>query len=580
MSNKVGLEVVEGVARGFTSFTEPSKRNIALLMARERGVANKLIPIDSLDKDREIFGDYLEGAYGSVVTRNFFRNVGGFLPVLYGVRIVGSGSAVANGVLNGDGYALDIKAGYEGQEDLGSWGNDLNVVLYNKGFQEEDKWVLEVSLSGTLVEAYSEENLSDILEAVKSSKFVVITTGSNIEESGLTVSEDLGLTVTSPSNDTDITFSGALTGLSSDAEAEGMVLYTSTGIKIGTIASYDSSDNTATLVTNTLVDISGPTTFTLQRNPLFSVNLTGGVYNAPLESDFYGRNDVEGNSLGLSLLEGEDVQIFSNTEFHTKTMAIQGNSFGASNDMLHVCVLPRTGGIAVAKDYASVLRTGSISYTAAYYGWAQTLLEGSNFGYVPSLGFILAAGFVKSTGILGDFIHIPPAGTNSNFVDLVSMDPSSLSQQNIDRYVQDYGINVIRYQRDLGYFILSSRTMSSNALYHSIHVRLQTSFYKRALLENMGFVLQRPNTVSLRRDAYAAVYSYFKKEYTNGALETSVSFEEACEIVIDQSNNPVGQDRKLLNMDINWIPTEATESFKISLNRNDGALLVTELNIN
>ena len=217
---------------------------------------------------------------------------------------------------------------------------------------------------------------------------------------------------------------------------------------------------------------------------------------------------------------------------------------------------------------------------AGYHGWVKTIVDDVNYGFVPMIGCVIGAGFIRATAMQGDFIHIPPGGIDSAFTDIVEVKNGKLTQQEIDLWVQTYTINVVKYQKGLGYFLISSRTMSSNALYHSIHIRLQTSFYKRVLRENFNWVLQKPNTPELKRSIKGACYSYFKTEYNNGALENSVDFETACNIIIDVRNNPASQDRKLLNLDIDWIPTEATEAFRISLNRNDGQLLLNEGTLN
>lgn len=572
MSNNVGLHVNEGIAAGFTSFEEPSKRNIALLMSRERGLPNKLLSIGSLDVDRVALGGESSGKNGAVVVRNFFRNIGGFTPTLYGVRVIGEASLPSTASINSTSTSLDItfKSSFEGELDPGTWGNDIIVTLHNKNSMVRGKWVLEVYYKGERVESYTESRLLDILNSLESSKYVVSqVTGSHTEED-LTPIEDLGVTIVK-NDDADgkgFTLSGESTILAS--YGAGSYLYKEDGTKIGVVASYDPITFKGSLDTRPLTNIDEAVGSYVQESFAFTAALSGGTYVEPTESDF---------TDALIVLEGEDVQIFSVTEHITRTMAIECHSFAEANDMLHVCVLPKEDRLGNAESYAEILQTGSRSFSAVYSGWAKTLVAGS-YEYVPCIGHVLGAGYIKATGLLGDYIHIPPAGQNANFVDLVDMYDSKISQQDINLMVQDYTVNVVKFQRGLGFYILSSRTTSTNPLYHSIHNRLQASFYVRSFRENMNFVTQRPATPTLRRDAYSAAYAFMKKEYENGALENSISFAKSCVIVVDASNNPIGQSRKLVNMDINYIPTEATESFKIGLNRNDGSLIVQEINTN
>lgn len=581
MAYKVGLSVEEATAKGFTSFVEPSKRNAGVLMARTRGVANKPFLLTSLEEDRVIFGGYLAGAYGYAVMKNLFRNSRGYSPTIYGCRIVGDGCAVASGVISLNNVDLNCVASYEGEEDTGSWGNDLTVILYPKGIKISGKWYLEIIYKGNLVENYSSVNLKEIVDATATSKYVLITADADIsseEDNGVSSSlgQDLNVGISGGLPD-NVSFSFLTDAFDGDNPV-GYVLIDAFGNKIGTIATYDNASAQGTLEDVALINGTLENARVLTEEA-FVADLTGGVYEPPVESDFYGRSTDQGD-FGLNIFKKEDVQIVMNTEFHTKTMAVEGGAFGSDADMLYVFNLPENATRAVGQDFANTLQVGSVSHLAGYHGWVKTVVDDVNYGYVPMLGCVIGAGYIRATAMQGDFIHIPPGGTDSAFTDIVEVKNGKLTQQEIDLFVQTFTINVVKYQKGLGYFLISSRTMSGNALYHSIHIRLQTSFYKRVLRENFNWVLQKPNTPELKSSIKGACYSFFKTEYANGALENSVDFATACNIIVDSRNNPASQDRKLLNLDIDWIPTEATEAFRISLNRNDGQLLLNEGNLN
>jgi hypothetical protein len=581
MSNKIGLQVEEGVTKGFSSLVEPSKRNIGVLMARLRGVANLPVLLSSLEEDRSVFGGFLAGAYGYAVIKNMFRNSRGYTPSIYGLRVVGAGSSVAQTTLDVSGlFSLEGTASYMGSEDVGSWGNDLAVILYPKGIKSAGKWYFEVLYKGRVVESYSSALISEIIAQTQESKFAVFTSATDFtvaENSELAKSFDGLISVGLSGLQTANGF--LLTTIPVDfVNPVGFVLLDSKGSKIGTVATFNVGTKVGTLVDVALVsgNLNGATFLT---DEAYTANFTGGVYVAPVESDFYGRT-TETEKMGLDLFKTEDVQIVMNTEFHTNSMAIEGKAFAEDSDVLYVANLPENANLGVAQDFANSLQTGTVSHIAVYHGWAKTIVDDVNSGYVPVIGCVIGAGYVRATGMQGDFIHIPPAGVDSAFSDISEVKGGKLSQVEIDRYVQDFTVNVVKYQIGLGYFLISSRTMSTNALYHSIHIRLQTSFYKRVISENFNWVLQKPNTPELKRSIYSSLFTYFRNEYNNGALENSVPFTTACVIIVDKRNNPVGQDRKLLNTDIDWIPTEATESVRISMNRNDGQLLLNEVTTN
>lgn len=579
MAYKVGLSVEEATAQGLTAFVEPSKRNIGLAMARTRGVANKPMLLPSLEQDRVIFGGYLVGAYGYAVVKNLFRNSRGYNPTIYGCRIVGQGSTVATSTIETGTFNLDFFAAYEGSEDVGSWGNELLVILYPKGSRIAGKWFLEVFYKGNSVESYNSTKLQDILDALNGSKYVGVRPVTLAPEEDLNLNSFfngaiyVGVAGENPDN---FTFTVAdASGLTS--QSVGMILLDTFGNKIGTIASFNGNTKVGTLEDVALVNgtIQGASYLS---EVAYVGGFINGTYVAPTESDFYARATDEGN-FGLALLKPDDVQIISNTEFHTKSMAIEGAAYAGSIDVLYVANLPENANITTVQDFSASLQSGSVSHLAMYHGWVKTIVDDVNSGFVPMLGCVLGAGYITATALQGDFIHIPPAGVDATFTDISEVKNGKLSQQEIDLYVQTYTVNVVKYQVGLGYFLISSRTASSNSLYHSIHIRLQTAFYKRTLRQNFNWVLQKPNTPELKRSIFSACYSYFKTEYANGALENSVDFTTACNIIIDGRNNPTSQDRKLLNLDIDWIPTEATEAFRISLNRNDGQLLLNESNL-
>ena len=228
--------------------------------------------------------------------------------------------------------------------------------------------------------------------------------------------------------------------------------------------------------------------------------------------------------------------------------------------------------------YALELQTAQTSFLAgAYMGWAKVPDEEGNEQLLPIIGPVLGAAYLRTPHVQGDFIHIPPGGIDSLFTNVTEVIPARLSQGTINKCVQQFSCNIIQYVENEGYYVGSSRTYSTNDLYCSIHVRLQTSYYVRALYVLMRFMEQKGNTPELKNQALKELNRYFRNEYSNGALERSVPFDTAYQGICDQSNNPIGQDRKLINIDVLWIPTECVESIRLSLQRNDGVLNVTEV---
>lgn len=308
-----------------------------------------------------------------------------------------------------------------------------------------------------------------------------------------------------------------------------------------------------------------------------TVTLTGGVEGVVTENDFY--PSTTNTPRGLDCFEGADVQIVAVTEYHCLTMATQFNNWlNKMASPVGIINLPLAADENTAELYADALQTSGKSFLAgAYMGWAKVPDDNGNAQLLPVIAPVLGAAYLRTPYIQGDYIHIPPGGEDSLFNFVTEVIGSHLSQSVINRLVQQLSCNPIFYEDNFGYYVGSSRTYSTNALYCSVHIRQQTSYYVRALQGRMRFTVQKPNTPELKNSALKELYLFFKNEYDNGALERSVDFDEAYIGICDSTNNPAGQDRKLMNIDVQWIPTECTESVRISLQRNDGSLTATEV---
>ena len=132
----------------------------------------------------------------------------------------------------------------------------------------------------------------------------------------------------------------------------------------------------------------------------------------------------------------------------------------------------------------------------------------------------------------------------------------------------------MKFVKNTGYITWSSRTYSTNTLFESIHVRIETNWIIDNLLNRNVKVLQNIISPSSMKTARIDNLVWFKNLYDTGGIEQSVKFEEAIIISIEQQK----ENRKELEMDISWIPPECTEHIHIRLNRNDGIILLNFIN--
>ncbi len=565
----VGLTISEGIANGQTAYKEPSKRNIGLLGQFVRGASFSPQRITSMEDFNVIFGGQSASFFGPGIVKSIFDEAGEAPVTMYVARVTGAGDVVANGAANlTDSATMNVNAGYKGVDDPGTWANGIQVSLYSYSSRVKDMFTLLVNYKDKQ-EQYNYGTLSEIQVAVnKVSKYITIEFSKEIEKL-VFVSITGTLTATTSSN----SIKGVGTKFTTNLSV-GSVIYDSNGKMIGTVAAI-TSDTQLTLTSRAMTAVTAGAV-KKRDDKVYTATLAGGVDGEVTESDFY---PVESTTdpKGLACLDGYDVQIIACTEFHSLSMAKVLNEYlKDKSNPIGIVNLPLNADEGTAELYAMDLQTNNTSFLAGYLGWCKVPDENGNPMLIPAIGPILGAAYVRTPYLQGDFIHIPPGGIDSLFNNVLEVIPARLSQASINRLVQQFSCNIIQYVENTGYYVGSSRSYSTNELYMSIHVRMQTSYYLRALNSKMRFLEQKPNTPELKREALVELNTFFKTEYDNGALERSVDFDQAYQGICDKSNNPSGQDRKLLNIDVLWIPTECTESVHITLRRNDGILTSLE----
>lgn len=562
-SYKVGAHAIEGVASGKSSVGSVSKRNIGLLGSFIRGVPGTPIKITSLSDFNLIFGGQSASYYGPAVVKSIFDEAGDSDVCLFILRTNDAGQAATGSVnipaLSGS-ITATITAAHDGVADVGSWGNNIKVYFYSKGSKSSGNYRLEV-LYGDDNEVFDGASLAEIQNLVNTnSNYISISfSGTNVSPATLTALTGTGAT-TMDSN----VIVGTGTAFTTALQV-GQTLYDkTTGEEIGVVASIASATSL------TLASVAEHTNA--------SVTLATGVdYTASVELSGGTDIDRDMNSDDFNKFNGVDVQLMAFTENNTLANAILLNNYlNVRKDPVGIVIMPLNSTKSVAKLWHSTLVTNGNSFLAVYNLWVTVYDKDYNKILIPGTGSILGAAYLRNAYTQGNGIHIPPGGTDGAFKNVLSISPENLEQDDVDIFVQQYFINVARYDRNYGFYIASSRTMSNNTLYMSIHIRLQTSYYKRYLESIMLPYTQKGNTPELKNAMLVDCRSFFKNEYDAGALERSLSFDNAYSGICDQSNNPSRQDRKLVNIDIQWVPTECTEAIRIRLMRNDSILTLTE----
>jgi hypothetical protein len=301
-----------------------------------------------------------------------------------------------------------------------------------------------------------------------------------------------------------------------------------------------------------------------------SVQLAGGVYVAPDAADFEPAYDeVTLAPKGLALFDGVDVQILGCPEIMDPLFHDKCRQFANDHKMFYVFNMPLNATDTVLANHHAALVSADRNNIASFVPWIQVDDTKGGRMWIPGIGYYLAAGFVRTAALNNSRAWTPPAGMDTVPNGVYKFTHDNESQQTLDRWAKLYNANSIKFIRNRGFVILSSRTYSSNPLFHSIHVSLLTNYLVIALLDRNARFLQRLNTPALQKEVRLDNMVFMKNIYDQGGLEGTLPFDEACQIDVQTSV----ENRKDLFIEIAYVPTETTEGILVRLNRNDGILV-------
>jgi hypothetical protein len=621
MSN-VGLTVIPGIANGVSPAQEAPKRNIGMLSMRKRGPINNAILCTSLAEDRKRFGG-IDGNYGAYVSRHIFNNAAPFGVSLYNIRLLGAGNAVASAqviltsvVTAGLTKTTPASVGVAEVWTL-AVGTPVIGVAYLVTIDTPIGPLQVVQTATTTVAAteaaaiaasfnayLTAAGITTWTVAVSGNTVVFTRTVTNVPAyaphmsvsvfggSSVTFTSDCILSV--KAGQLGLNDPGAWANFATGAPSatpvkvevlpknhvEGMAgRYVAKVYADGSLVETFSGSTWAELVAAanagsyyvTLTLVTDSATFTVKQ----TLVLTGGLNGSAVTESLAYAVDSPTAPTGLAAFNSVEVQYVICPEFNTSTMAAQAKTWAVTKkNVQYFANMPLNPSDNDVAAFSAILQDTLSNPCSAYNFWVKTSNESGAFVFVPGIGIVIGAGVVRVPAANKDLIHTPPAGIDSAFRDCIDVTPNlSNDQQRINLYVQRYTMNVAKYTEGIGWYLVSSRTMSTNPLFHSIHAKAIEIFLIGTFDKSYQWLTQKAKTVDLRQQAIASLNAYGKTLYDQGTLEQTIPFEEAWAVISDSSNNPATQDRKMLNIDIRYVITEAVESAVINLQRNDGILI-------
>lgn len=618
-SERVGVTVEERVINAFNIGSDISTRNIGMAVARQRGVAGKPILVNSLKEDKRIFGDHTSNMYSSYVIENLFNNLGGYPVNLYQLRVVGAGSVASKVIVKNASPNTQALSVVTQQNGSASQPQIDVVTIANVGVGDSFTYTIagQDDITGTPVpftESFTHvattTSGTDVLNALKTQMDTYFATlvdalinNFTVTVSGNTLTiESIPLSVftSSVSSTNDATAenifevvagrqgeedagnwgnslrvrvypightNGSPDGYKMEIFYQGYIVesYVSNGDDWQSL--IDAVNQRSEYVLINALDLTKELTLSV-----FDSLLTGGVYNAPTQADFEPKhNSVTGSADGLAIFEGIDAQILACPEVFSPTFVRLCDDFCRANLKHFVFNMPYLATEGVLETYYNAIFTPDQSFVSGYLNWVEVPADSTgNKIWIPAIGYVLGAGYIRKAGLYNGYVWTPPAGTDTNAKGVFRITHDTLSDDTLSRYIKRHRCNVIKFVKNVGFCIWSSRTYSNNPLFESVHIRLETNWIIQNLKVRNEKFLQRLISPSLYKEQRTDNLIWFKNIYEQGGIERSIKFEDAVIITIEQSK----ENRKETEMEIAWIPPECNEHIHIKVSRNDGVLVI------
>ena len=304
--------------------------------------------------------------------------------------------------------------------------------------------------------------------------------------------------------------------------------------------------------------------------------LVGGTYVAPALADYTPAYDeVTGAPIGMAIFDSVDVQVVAAPEVFDLTFNVAARDFAETNNKFFIFNAPFLATETTLETYYNSLVEGKQSYVAGYLNWVEVPRDASgNKIWIPAIGYVLGAGYIRKAGLNNGYVWIPPAGEETAAKGVFRVSHDDLSQDKMSRFVKKWRMNVIKYIANVGYAIYSSRTYSSDPLFESIHVRLQTNWLITNLKARNERFIQKLSNPTIDKSMEIDNTIFMKNVYEQGGIEASIPFNEAVVVNVITSV----ENRKEKELAVSWIPSECIEHVHVTLSRNDGVLVLNLLN--
>jgi len=177
---------------------------------------------------------------------------------------------------------------------------------------------------------------------------------------------------------------------------------------------------------------------------------------------------------------------------------------------------------------------------AVYKGWGLTNNTLGSQTWVPSIGSVYGAYFIRKMMLNGGLPFVAPGGSNVATTTLLKLDDTNgkYTQTDLTYIVRNLGVNPLVNDPGLGIYVKTSRTMSTSNVFYDIHRQRSVGFLIKSFQSSLTFIEQEPHTIELRKKVVSTITEFLKTLYTAGMFDNTQGLSGAFLVKCDDQNNP------------------------------------------
>ncbi len=216
--------------------------------------------------------------------------------------------------------------------------------------------------------------------------------------------------------------------------------------------------------------------------------------------------------------------------------------------------------------------------TAPYLGWIEVDDGLGSTIWVPPIGHVIGAAYIRKVMAKGGYPHIAPAGYLTYLRGALNIQFPTIDALKLEVMVHSWGVNAIMHVPNAGFIVRTSRSTNTQPKYYSIHALRLANYIAKSFKNSLGWVEQEANTPETRGRLRDSITFFMNALRNAGAFDQQGSCGENGYIVkCDEENNPpeVRNARQLV-CDVLFDPVEIAETVKINLFNAKGLKVTVE----